>query len=334
MKTKILVISIILFTLSIHPQKKDTLFIAFWNVENLFDTLDDPNINDEEFLPSSKSEWSDQRFQTKIKNLEEAIASMNNGRGPDFLGLCEVENLFVLEILTSGALKKFNYGIVHEDSPDRRGIDVAMLYKKSKFNFISKKSKEVNLPTKYPTRLLLTAKFKVGRDSLVFSVNHWPSRRGGEDESEKNRIEAASTLKNFLHENYTDEKIIIMGDFNDEPNNVSITNFLTAEKYSCENVNPKQKSFFNLASKKHEEGTGSYKYRDDWNMIDQIIVSSNLLSGKTQFICNSFEIYNPHFLQTHSGKYEGAPFPTYGGGRYLGGYSDHFSVNAKFLIEK
>lgn len=334
MKSRYFSLIFLLISFNLHPQKADTLFVAFWNVENLFDTLDDPKINDEEFLPTSKKEWNDQKFQAKINKLAEAIASMNNGDGPDFLGLCEVENKFVLEILLSSKLKNFGYGIIHEDSPDARGIDVAMLYKKSRLKFVSQKSAEVKLPTNYPTRLLLTAKFNVGDEPIVFSVNHWPSRRGGEEESEKNRIEAASTLKNLLDENYPNEKIILLGDFNDEPNNRSIAEILSAENFNCGDVKFDRQKFYNLAYTKMEQGLGSYKYRDQWDMIDQIIVSPNLLNGKIKYICESFEIYNPYFLQTHSGKYEGAPYPTFGGARYLGGYSDHFSVNAKFIIEK
>lgn len=334
MRTKYFSLIFLLISFNLYPQKADTLFVAFWNVENLFDTLDDPKINDEEFLPTSEKEWNDQKFQAKINKLSEAIASMNNGDGPDFLGLCEVENKFVLEVLISNKLKNFGYGIIHEDSPDARGIDVAMLFKKSRLKFISQKSAEVKLPTNYPTRLLLAAKFKVGDESIVFSVNHWPSRRGGEEDSEKNRIEAAATLKKLLDENYPNEKIIALGDFNDEPNNRSITEMLGAENFNCGDKKSDAQKFCNLAYKKMEQGLGSYKYRDQWDMIDQIIVSPNLLDGRIKYICESFEIYNPYFLQTHSGKYEGAPFPTFGGARYLGGYSDHFSVNAKFIIER
>ncbi|MFA4924433.1 MAG: hypothetical protein WC557_09595, partial [Ignavibacteriaceae bacterium] len=173
----------------------------------------------------------------------------------------------------------------------------------------------------------------------------------GADASEKNRVEAAQTLKKSIDKFFSNSgktNIIAMGDFNDEPTNISIKETLNAQPISCSEIgklsqtppNPQRGKeaagfLYNLAYSKKMNGEGSYKYKSEWDMIDQIIISGNLLTNKSfHLLCKSFEIYKPDFIVTHSGKYEGAPFPTYGGIRYLGGYSDHFPVLAKFLLSK
>ena len=322
---------------------QDTLFIAFWNLENLFDTVDDPAKNDEEFLPNSNLEWTQQRFDKKIYNLARVIRSMNENRGPDILGVCEVENKNVLDSLTQKYLHDLNYDIVHVESPDNRGIDVALLYRDGMFNVEAITVDTVHLSDNWPTRPVLGVhlrnKFK--QDFTVF-VNHWPSRSGGEEKSEPNRIEAAKTLKKAvdrIFENDSSANIISIGDYNDEPGNESILETLEAHPVICDSIKTgyefeSRGELFNLSFQEYSDGKGTYKYKDDWNLLDQIIVSGNVLTGKSIiYICNSYTIYKPYFLQTHSGKYAGTPFPTYGGRKYLGGYSDHYPVFAKFLLE-
>jgi endonuclease/exonuclease/phosphatase family metal-dependent hydrolase len=344
---KIYIIVIFLFSnivgFALLKPERDTLFVAFWNLENLYDTLDDPFKDDAEFLPDSKKDWTGERFSKKLFNLARIIRSMNFEKGPDILGICESENEFALTSLINKNLKDMNYEIAYRESPDRRGIDVALIVRKDKFKLISIKADTVILPDNYPTRLILNVKLKssIGEIIDVF-VNHWPSRRGGVEKSEKNRIAAAEVLKrnvDVILKKNPEAKIIIMGDFNDEPSNISINEVLDAKMYDCNMMRSggmiPSAALYNLSSVTQSLGMGSYKFQDQWNMIDQIIISGGLISNnKIEYLSESFHVYKNEIMVTHSGKYEGAPFPTFGGDRYLGGYSDHFPVVAKFLIRK
>ena len=317
--------------------KENYYYVGFYNVQNLFDTVDDPLINDAEFLPESEIQWTQERLDKKMHDMARVIRSMNNNEGPDVLGLCEIENAPVLQEMLDRHLKDLNYRIAHIDSPDGRGIDVCLIYKYPKFQFLKMKGDTVLLGGDFHTRLifrvdLLTEK----KDTLHFFVNHWPSRRGGEKESEPRRIKSAQVLRNAVDEIVVakpDAKIILMGDFNDEPNNASIKEVLKAAAFNCTtHVSlTNQDYLLNLSYSATARGEGSYKFQNQWNMIDQIIVSQSLFDSKgIDYKCESYEIYRPDFLVTRSGRFEGAPFPTYGGQRYLGGYSDHFAIIAKF----
>lgn len=338
------IVLLIFDTSGLVASPSDTIFIAFWNLENLFDTIDDPSINDEEFLPGSTKEWTAERFDKKIYNLARVIRSMNNNKGPDLLGVCEVENKSVLDSLTRKYLPDLKYKIIHVDSPDNRGIDNALLYKKEKFNVFKISADTVHLADGWPTRLILGITLQdIFKKRFYVFVNHWPSRSGGVEKSEPNRIEAAKTLKRAVDKIFsTDPSALIfsIGDYNDEPTNNSILNFLNAHPLKCDTLKTdyyfeSNNELFNLAYEEYENGRGSFKYKDVWNLLDQIIVSGGILTGNSiNYICSSFKIYRPYFLRTHSGKFKGTPFPTYGGNRYLGGYSDHFPVTAKFLIER
>ncbi len=338
-----LLFCLILVSCSQAAKTQDTLFVAFWNLENLFDTVDDPAKNDEEFLPNSNLEWTQQRFDKKIFNLSRVIRSMNNNKGPDILGVCEVENKNVLDSLTQKYLNDLNYDIVHVESPDNRGIDVALLYKDGLFKMKEITVDTVHLSDGWPTRPVLGVHLQnnFDQDFTVF-VNHWPSRSGGEEKSEPNRIEAAKTLRKAVDRIFkmdSSANIISIGDYNDEPTNESIFETLKAHPVFCDSIITSEEfesrgELFNLAYNEYAKGNGTYKYKDDWNLLDQVIVSGNVLTGITiTYICDSYEIYKPYFLQTHSGKYAGTPFPTYGGRKYLGGYSDHYPVYAKFIME-
>lgn len=330
----------LVFFIAVHNLKAeiflpDTLVIAFWNVENLFDTLDDKQKNDDDFLPDGKQKWDTQRYETKLKSLAEVIRLMNKGTGPDILGVAEIENYLVLNDLSAKFLKDINYGIVHIEGPDERSIDVALFYKKDKFDFISKRGHRVDLPSRSPTRLILQVELIYRKkEPVTIFVNHWPSRRGGSEKSEANRLSAARVLRGTIDSLLAlrnDEKIIIMGDFNDEPQNASISEIVGAVDYDCASVAYVPKSLINLAYRLKFDGIGSYKYRDQWNMLDQIMISPSLLKGNLSYLCNSFQVFKPQIMVTQSGRYEGAPNPTYGGERYLGGFSDHFPVLAKFV---
>ena len=326
-----------------QKSKTDTLFVASWNLENLFDAVKDTGKNDGEFLPTSKINWTQERLDKKLENLSKVIRDMNWGHGPDILGVVEVEHQALLDSLVSRYFKDKNYKIAYFESPDKRGIDNGLIYNSDKFKLLNEIGDTVKLSDNYPTRLILNANLLFNKkDTISFFVNHWPARLGGQEKSEPNRIDAAGILKREVDKRLVanpNAKIIIMGDFNDEPGNKSIKEILSADSIVC-NVKThkpdfnKKSELFNLAYEDFSKGMGSYKYRDTWNMLDQIIVSKNLVAGKQlKYICSSFEIFKPEFMVTRSGKYKGTPFPTYGGRTYLGGYSDHFPVTARFVFK-
>jgi endonuclease/exonuclease/phosphatase family metal-dependent hydrolase len=339
-----LLITLTLTNFACAQQNGDTLFVAHWNVENLFDTIDDPKTEDEEFLPAGTKEWTDERLDKKMYNLSKVIRSMNNDNGPDLLGVCEVEHQALLDTMISKYLSDQPYKTAYLESPDGRGIDNGIIYNSKKFSILDTKGHRVDMGGEYETRLILEGMFLFEeKDTIYFFVNHWPSRRGGEDESEVRRISAAKTLRSvvdsIMNKNIR-SNVIIVGDFNDEPTNISITENLKAQPFFCDSLDHENMpedsgtDLFNLSYKAWFDGLGSYKYKDDFNMLDQIIISKKLLLGeKIKYVCNSFEVYKPDLMVTRTGKFEGAPFPTYGGSRFLGGYSDHYPVAAKFLIK-
>lgn len=324
-----------------QTSKTDTLTIAFWNLENLFDTKNDPKINDEEFLPDAEKKWNNEKFKKKLHNLSAVIRAMNSGRGPDLLGVCEVENAFVVKKLSEEKLADLKLQYVHFDSPDERGIDVALFFKLPKFKLISKEVFPVLLPDGYKTRDILVVVLEAKKnpeERIAVFVNHWPSRRQGQSESEINRVTAATTAALAIakmREKDIATQFIIMGDFNDEPMNSSIMSVLGAKPITCDSlptltVEMVKTELLNFSYEAKNRGEGSYKYRDDWNLLDQIIISRGLGFGKNfQYVCGSFEVFKPYFLVQKDGRYAGTALPTFGGRNYLGGYSDHFPVILK-----
>ncbi len=320
-------------------QSYPEFYVANWNVENLFDTFDDPQKDDEWFLPESEINWTDQKLNTKMENLAKVINYMNNGNGPDILGVEEVENQNVLEILVDKYLDKSKYKIAYSESPDTRGIDNALIYNSSKFEVKNISSIKIKFEEKKSSRDILHVQLNLNSTNEQFHVfvNHWPSRREGLKETEKFRINAAESLMKFLDDlkiNSENPNVIIIGDFNDLPSNISINKVLNAQKLVCAKKDS-ENFLYNLTYKLFQKGEGSYKYKDHWNMLDQIIISKSLVDDKnSDYECESFEIIKPGFMIEKEGKYKGNPFPTYGGKKYLGGFSDHFPVGAKFLIKK
>jgi predicted extracellular nuclease len=315
---------------------QDTILVGFWNMENFYDTLRDKRISDEEFLPDSKKHWTSERYITKCKHHAQVILEMNSGKGLDILGMSEIENRGVVEDLIK-QMPECNYGIAHIDSPDERGIDCALIFKSGVFNLVSVVGDTVVLPDKHPTRLILhvVLQNKKSNELLNVFVNHWPSRRGGSDESQINRITAAQVLRKdvdaVLAKN-KDANIVIMGDFNDEPTNVSIDSVLAAGHYSSASRDAK-KTLQNLAWERKSKGEGTLKYRNEWDLLDQIIVSNPMVEkSNISYLNGSFTIYKRDYMIETEEKYAGSPLPTYGGNKYLGGYSDHFPVFAKFIV--
>jgi exonuclease III len=333
----IIILFVCTFPIRAKSKKNDTLFVATWNMENLFDTVHDPGKRDEEFTPASKKHWTKERLDLKLKHLASVIKLMNKGKGPDILGVTEVEHKAILEMMIKKYLPGRHYMVAYRESPDERGIDNGLIYNSKKLKLISVIGDTIKLKEDFPTRLILNANFLLGKDTLRFFENHWPARIGGVEKTEPYRIEAAAVLRSqvdsYLSANKSSD-LIMMGDFNDVPNNISIEKTLGADSAACSPNEKNSKSeLFNLAYKDFSEGLGSYKYRDTWDMIDQIIVSKDLLDGnRIDYVCGSFKIFKPSFMITKSGEYAGTPFPTYGGNHYLGGYSDHFPVTAKFVV--
>ncbi len=343
--SKILLLVLLTFNLSCAQVVKNELFVAHWNIENLFDTIDDSNTSDEEFLSTGKKEWTNERLEQKLYNLARVIRSMNNNNGPDLLGVCESEHEYLLDSLAKSFLSDKNYKAVSIESPDFRGIDNGIIYNTDRLSLLSAKGYETKFGNNYNTRVIFLGTFLLDKtDTIYFFVNHWPSRRGGQEQSEPGRIKVAQTHKTIVDSilfNNPKSKIIIVGDFNDEPTNRSVMETLGAAPFLCDSIDTKslfedsETKLFNTSYKAWVDGFGSYFYQEHFNMLDQIIISKNLIAGSDiGYECNSFEVYKPDFMITHTGKFKGAPFPTYGGNRYLGGYSDHFPVTAKFKLSE
>ena len=302
-----------------------TLSIAFYNLDNLFDTLDDTSHHDDDFTPGGRYKWTDDRYKRKLANMEKVIAGLAGGHAPDILGVCELESRKALEdLLSTGKLDR-HYGIVHYDSPDERGIDVALAYNASRLSLIDSKPYRVKL-SKDPrdkTRDILWVKIlsKTSGDTLQLMVCHFPSRREGKAETQQDRVDAASQCRAILREqcNPVSQNLVIMGDFNDEPVDHSVSGILGAGKEMSDTL-------INLMWPFREQGRGSYKFRGRMEMLDQFIISRALVDKKgAEYVDESVDILDAAWL-TQTGKYKGYPLRTFGGNKWLNGYSDHYPV--------
>lgn len=309
---------------SCNAQNQSSYRFMFYNAENLFDTIDDPTKRDGDFTPQGSKEWDNMKYRQKLIKTAKVILAVGENQLPVIVGLCEIENKKVLEdLIEETPLKKTGYNIVHEESPDERGIDVALLYDKKKFIYISHKVFPVT-GNRLITRDILYVKGIISkRDTIHIFVNHWPSRRGGVKASESKRIKAATVLKNITDSLYREDKstnIIIMGDFNDEPRSKSIKFIACTSPDECTSnklYNPM------LYLKKQGRGTTSYKNR--WYLFDQFIVSPTLIdeNNPIRFIQSTSNIYSAEWLLNIN---KTAPLRTYQGPVYKGGFSDHLPV--------
>ncbi len=311
----------------------DAFIVLFYNVENLFDIEDDPLSIDDEFTPESDKQWTEERYEKKLDDLSEVFTSVDKKNLPAIIGLCEVENRQVLQDLISNRkMKKGEYGIVHEDSPDIRGIDVALIYRKDLYEVEAWKKIPVNIPSdSVTTRDILYVKGTIPGDEVLHCfVNHWSSRRDGEKETERRRIYASVTLRKAVDSilNFEPEaKIIIMGDFNDEPTNNSLHTFLNANNKRRNTTN---RDLYNLMYDMHNlESKGTYSYKGNWNMLDQLIVSQSLIRDSKGFHIDftGGKILREDWMMYNNPKIgETTPNKTYGGVSYFGGVSDHLPV--------
>lgn len=305
---------------------------GFYNVENLFDTVDDPVIWDEEFTPDGKKKWTEDRYQKKLNQLAKVINGMQS---PALLGLCEVENRGVIQdLINTDALKEKKYQIDHYDSPDKRGIDVALIFNPAVFSRIESQAIPIKIPIEftpdlpdYTTRDILYSKLLwQKKDTLHVFVNHWPSRRGGLKASEPKRTYVASQLKKKIDSLFSvqpDAAILVMGDFNDETDNNSILKSLDAHQ---DDTSLQPSTLYNCMAKMDQQKTGTYNYRGNWNMLDQMIVSTTLLQKKNKPFVKNAAIYREEWMMYKNKKYGATPNRTYGGPNYYGGFSDHLPV--------
>ncbi len=321
--------------------------IAFYNLENLFDTKNDPNKLDEK-SPIMEMNEKDRPavYAKKLHNMARVISEIgvdkNSGNinSPAVIGVCEIENKNVLfDLINEPALKDKNYDIIHFDSPDARGIDVALLYQKKLFKPIDYSSHELllyddNTKKRIFTRDQLLVSGKLEGEMMHFIVNHWPSRRGGEARSRPKRVAAAQLNKKIIDSLQTidpNAKIVIMGDMNDDPFNVSVKKVLNAK---ADKSDVGLKGIYNPMMKMAKKGMGTLAYRDGLNLFDQIMFTKPFLDKDyTSFKIYKTGIYNPSYLTNKKGRYKGYPFRSFVGATFTGGYGDHFPVYTYLIKE-
>lgn len=300
--------------------------IAFYNLENLFDIYNDERTNDDDFLPTSAKRWTKKRYGKKIYKLGSVISKIgfeSCNKPPALVGLAEIENNLVLkDLIDSEDMVSYDYGFVHYDSKDERGIDVALLYNKDEFTVESSETFTVYIETSEGerdfTRDILLVSGILDGDPIHVIVNHWPSRHEGDEETSYKRMIASKKLLEIIEQlllKYEAPKIIVVGDFNDNPNNESLQ-FL---------INNSNLTNVTEALWTNHRGTESHDFQ--WNLFDQIFVSENLLDSKQAgYYFDRADIFDDKFVTQFHGKYKGQPFRTYVGKKYMGGFSDHFPV--------
>ncbi|GAL66411.1 endonuclease/exonuclease/phosphatase family protein [Jejuia pallidilutea] len=308
------------------PTRHNMQTVAFYNIENLFDLRDSRFTNDNDFLPESVKRWTPKRYQNKLQKIGFAISNIGRqetGKHPAIVGLAEVENAKVLkDLIASKHLENCDYNYVHFDSLDERGIDVALLYNTKAFKVLHTETFSVSLVdndgTPDYTRDILLVGGKLDGENIYFILNHWSSRREGVEETEFKRLAASekvSEIISWLTQEDKHAKIMVLGDFNDTPQNESLKRL--TEDHSLFNPFETLRSFTR----------GTVKHRRQWYVFDQILVSTNFFkSSKNEFEFFKANIFDVDFLKLFRGPFKGAPFRTYVGKKYKGGYSDHFPV--------
>lgn len=309
--------------------------VAFYNLENLFDTIDQEN-NDEEFLPEGGNRWTPERYQHKLRNMSHVI-SLIGGDGPAIIGVAEIENRGVLEdLIAQDSLRDKQYDIVHYDSPDRRGIDCAILYQPEVYKVFASGARAVEIPNEpwIKTRDVVYASGLLDGEIVHILVGHWPSRSGGEAASLHRRMAAAQTMRSVADSLYTlfpGSKVIMMGDFNDDPISPSVRDGLGIQSHPDQT---KPADYYTPMLQLYNKGMGTLAYRDVWNLFDIIVVNGELIGNNpaTWQLYRDPEttdmgfIFKQPFMIQQSGQYKGYTLRTFVGGQWQGGYSDHFPV--------
>ncbi len=316
--------------------------IAFYNFENLFDTIDSPDTDDFEFTPGGPNLYNSAVYWDKLENLAKVISEVGTEYTPDgpaLLGVSEIENITVLEdFVKQPAIADRGYKIIHQDSRDGRGVDVALLYQPKYFKL--EKVFYYPLPidvvggvVRYSRDILIAVGLLHG-EPIAVTVNHWPSRRGGEQNTEEYRKGAAAFNRRFLDSLEVKKQItksIVMGDLNDDPINDSVRKHLRAQR---NNEKLGEGEMYNPFEDFYRKGQGTTAYQDAWSLFDQIILSKDLTLDQKGFHYYRAGVYNPPYLTQPSGEYKGYPLRTYANGVYAGGYSDHFPVYVLLVKEK
>ena len=369
----ILLLILAIGVLPASAQKKVLYGVGFYNVENLFDTQHDPGKNDHEFLPTGSYQWTEQKYTAKLRNIAQVLSelctefgSKKNPAGAAVIGLSEVENSRALEdLLREPALAARGYRYVHFDGPDRRGIDVALLYNPKAFRLVeaqlipyiypTESQPDVDLgfyidengrvkgypyqngllrgDTTYITRGFLTVEGYLGDEKFYFIVNHWPSR-GAQSPVRERAGYQVRRLKEALLKQDPEARIVIMGDLNDDPGDLSVTSSEALAAKSDKNACAPHDLYNPWYDMLYKQGVGTLYYRGKWNLFDQIIFTGNLLNtaDKSRLHLLTNAVFSRDYLLQTEGKYKGAPKRTTAGGTWLNGYSDHLPTQI-FLVK-
>ncbi len=311
-------------------KKSEQYRVAFYNVENLFDTADDPKKEDNDFLPNGKLNWTVDKYQQKLTNLSKVINALGDEDLPEVIGMCEVENAKVLNDLLQKS-KLQNYGIIHQDSPDERGIDVALVYDQTEVKVINYEYIDIGLGNDR-TREILHAQVEIDKEDIHLFFNHWPSRYS--DKTGEKRQKAAKALRTKIDALFAKDKdanVVIMGDFNDEPTDASVAKVLKAQ---ANYQSPQADQLYNLSYEWMKNGDGTHFY-DKWNALDQVIVSGSVLDRKGM-VCsaNQAQIFKQDWMLFQDNR-RNVKRPSRfisGEGKVYGGYSDHCPIYLDFSI--
>tara|TARA_B100000768_G_C11284977_1_gene381811 strand:+ start:10205 stop:11278 length:1074 start_codon:yes stop_codon:yes gene_type:complete len=304
------------------------LLTAFWNVENLFDFEDDAKTRDNDFLPDGKYNWTESKYYQKLDRIAQVMNDFGDEL-PHLMGLVEVENFKVLEDLVKhDDIRKAGYKILHKESKDQRGIDVAVLYNPNYLSLIEFEFLDIDSHSDKSlfSRDILYAGFKQADGSVLHSfTNHWPSRRNGWKETEHKRLAAAKTLKSKLNDiklTNPDAQILISGDFNDYPDNKSLFEVIGAKS-----IKDKSADLINLAFELDKDNLGTITYDGDWGMFDMFIVSKSLLNKTSWDVKKSeMKIFKEDYLLYYDKKHQQNQPSRFQGNRFYGGYSDHLAI--------
>ncbi len=308
--------------------------VAFYNLENLFDTINANGSYDLEYSPAGAKQWNTHKYKSKIHNLAYAISQLTSKttpKGPAIIGVSEVENKSVLDDLVNDPqIRQWNLQVVHHDSPDRRGVDVGLLYNPRFFKFESVTNHRLTVPNNetFRTRDQMCVTGMLGTRRVSVIVNHWPSRLGGQEQSSYLREAAADLSKHIADSIWAidpDRGIFVMGDLNDDPDDRSVSKNLGAVKHAAD---AKPHGFYNpFWSILRDKGVGTLAYNGSWNLFDQIVISGNLLKENSEADDMQYfraQVHNHQFLIDPNGTRQGYPLRTFAAGAWLNGYSDHF----------
>lgn len=338
-----LIFVIFVGSISMFAQEKEYEIgcVAFYNIENLFDTVNDPDIFlNHEFTPDADKQWNSEKYYSKMERMGtviNGIGSEATGSAPAIIGLSEIENTSVLEDLVKAKdIAEYDYQIVHFDGPDHRGVDCALLYRPEFFEVTNTEMYEVKMDDpEWTTRAQLLVSGNFNGEEIHVIVLHWPSRRGGEKKSAPKR-EAAADVTRYIVDSLLkadpEAKVICMGDLNDDPINSSVKKHLNC---AGNKENATDGVMYNPMYALYKKGIGSLAYQDKWNLFDQIVLSPSFLKeDKSSYRFYQVYVHNKAFLMQSEGRFKGYPFRTYVGNTYMGGYSDHFPVYVYLIKEK